>query len=337
MNYLDSINDKTILITGGTGSFGKNFIRNIYPYAKKVIIYSRDELKQSEFATTFEQKTILEKIRFFIGDVRDESRLKTAMNGVDIVVHAAALKQVPACEYNPFEAVKTNIFGSQNVIKDAIYNNVEQVVLLSTDKAVNPVNLYGATKMCAEKLFVQSNVYSPTHGGGKNTRLACVRYGNVVGSRGSVVPILIGQAPSGKVTITDKEMTRFWITLDQSAELVLYALSVMGGGEIFVPKLKASGIMDLVDVIAPDCEVEFIGKRPGEKVHEMLITEEEAGRTIDDKYCYRIIPKEPMWDRDKWPQEHEYINNLIYSSSSVDRMSYAELREFIEDFRKEIK
>jgi UDP-N-acetylglucosamine 4,6-dehydratase len=256
-----------------------------------------------------------------------------ACNGVDIVVHAAALKHVPVCEYNPNEAVKTNIMGTRNVVQAAIYNNVKKVMLLSTDKAVNPINLYGATKMCAEKIVVQSNVYSPAHGGGDRTRFSCVRYGNVVGSRGSIVPILLKQRPTRKVTITDKEMTRFWITLEQSVELVLFGLTNMTGGEIFVPKLKSSNIMDLVSVIAPNCEVELIGKRPGEKVHEALITDEEAERTIDGEYCYRVVPRQPMWDIDEW-KEKEFVKELVYTSEIAERMTYEELRDFVEKFEK---
>ena len=327
MEYLDVVKDKTVLVTGGTGSFGKKFINSVLPYVKKIIVYSRDELKQHDMAMTFEQDPALKKLRFFIGDVRDVERLKTACNGVDIIVHAAALKHVPVCEYNPFEAVKTNIFGTQNVIKAAIYNNVKKAILLSTDKACSPINLYGATKMSAEKLFIQSNVYNP-----KKTRFGCVRYGNVVGSRGSIVPILLKQKPTGKVTITDKDMTRFWITLEKSVELVLYGLTNMDGGEMFIPKLKASSILDLVEVIAPECEVEYIGKRPGEKIHESLITDEEAERTIDSDYCYKIVPRNPMWDVTKWKEE-EYINNFVYSSNSVERMSYEELAEFVNNFK----
>lgn len=332
MNYLDSIINKNILIAGGTGSFGKEFVKHILPSAKKIIVYSRDELKQCEMQAAFGNN---KKIRFFIGDVRDEDRLKMAMENVDIVIHAAALKHVPICEYNPFEAIKTNIIGTQNVIMSSIYNNVDKVILLSTDKSVNPINLYGATKMCAEKIFVQSNIYAPKHNNVKLTKFSCVRYGNVVGSRGSIIPVLFAQRLLGEVTITDEDMTRFWITLEQSVELVLYSLTKMIGGEIFIPKLKSSKIMDLVEVIAPKCKIKIIGKRPGEKIHESLITEEEFERTVDDTYCYKILPKQPQWNSDEW--NVSFSKKFIYNSKLVERVTREELEGFVAQFERNNK
>ncbi len=272
-NNLD-LNDKVILVTGGTGSFGRKFTEVVLKkwQPKKLIIFSRDEYKQLEMAREFDSPAL----RFFIGDVRDGDRLHRAMRGVDIVIHAAALKQVPACEYNPFEAVKTNILGGANVIDAAIDCEVGKVLAISSDKAVNPINLYGATKLCAEKLFVQGNFYSTTHG----TRFSCARYGNVVGSRGSVIPLFIQQRSNGTVTVTDERMTRFWLTLENGVEFVLKALGAMRGGEIFVPKIPSMRIIDLVKTIAPNCTVKFTGIRPGEKIHEVLISEDEARQTV---------------------------------------------------------
>ncbi len=280
----------SILITGGTGSFGKKFteimLRDFHP--KRLIIFSRDELKQHEMRTNGLDDPSL---RYFIGDVRDIDRLRRAMDGVDYVVHAAALKQVPSCEYNPFEAVKTNVNGAQNVIDAAIDRGVKKVVAISTDKAVNPVNLYGATKLCAEKIFVQGNSYS----GPKGTRFSCVRYGNVIGSRGSVVPLFLEQKQNGKVTITDERMTRFWLTLEQAVEVVLKAFACMQGGEIFVPQISSMKIVDLVKAIAPDCSVEIIGVRPGEKLHEILITTEDGRNTVEYDGLYVILPQLSWW------------------------------------------
>lgn len=277
---------KVVLVTGGTGSFGKKFIRILLDEYKpaKVIVYSRDELKQHEMRATggFDDP----RIRYFIGDVRDKERLTRAMYGVDIVVHSAALKQVPACEYNPMEAIKTNILGSANVIDAAIENGVEKVLALSTDKAVNPVNLYGATKLAAEKLMVQSNAYA----GGRKTRIACTRYGNVVGSRGSVVPLFIKQRPSGMLTITDKRMTRFWMSLEQGVRFVINAIEQMHGGEVFVPKIPSMKMTDLAKAMAPEAEIRFIGIRPGEKLHESLISEDEARTTIELEDMFVVQP-----------------------------------------------
>ena len=272
--------DKVVFVTGATGSFGRKFVeimlRDFSP--KKLIIFSRDELKQHEMSASGLNG---DGVRYFIGDIRDRDRLKRAMNGVDIVVHAAALKQVPSCEYNPSEAIQTNIVGTRNVLEAALDSGVGKLLALSTDKAVNPINLYGATKLCAEKLVVQSNSYS----GAKGTRFSCVRYGNVVGSRGSVVPLFMKQRPTGQVTVTDQRMTRFWITLEQGVRFVIRCLEEMSGGEVFVPKIPSTTIMDLVKAIAPQCKVNFVGIRPGEKLHEVLIAEDEARQSVELEVC----------------------------------------------------
>lgn len=276
---------KVVLVTGGTGSFGKKFIdimlKEYHP--AKLIVFSRDELKQHDMrASGFDHPSL----RYFIGDVRDQPRLRRAFDNVDIVVHTAALKQVPACEYNPMEAVKTNILGSSNVIDAALDAGVEKVLALSTDKAVNPVNLYGATKLAAEKLFVQSNYYA----GEKSTRLSCTRYGNVVGSRGSVVPIFIKQRSNGKITITDSRMTRFWISLEQGVRFVIRCIENMHGGEVFVPKIPSMEIMNLAKAVAPNAKVDLTGIRPGEKLHEVLISEDEARATVELEDMYVVMP-----------------------------------------------
>ncbi|MBI4595044.1 MAG: UDP-N-acetylglucosamine 4,6-dehydratase (inverting) [Candidatus Tectomicrobia bacterium] len=315
---------QTILLTGGTGSFGKHFCKiMLQKYHPKVIrVYSRDELKQFEMRQLFND----DRIRYFIGDVRDADRLKRAMEGVDLVVHAAALKQVPSCEYNPFEAVKTNIFGAKNIIDAAIDTNVKKVVALSTDKAVNPVNLYGATKLCADKIFIQGNSYS----GPRGTRFSCVRYGNVIGSRGSVIPVFKEQRKLGKVTITDNRMTRFWITLDQAVELVINALHHMQGGEIFVPKIPSMEIVDLAKAIAPECEIEIIGIRPGEKIHEILITEEEGRNTIAYDGMYVIMPSFPWWERQNYKAGKILPENFMYASNLNDEwLTVEDLKEIV--------
>ncbi|MEK7116774.1 MAG: UDP-N-acetylglucosamine 4,6-dehydratase (inverting) [Patescibacteria group bacterium] len=282
-------NNKTILITGGTGSFGQSFIKflltNFKP--KKIIIFSRDELKQ--FKMQQELAAYNNILRFFLGDIRDLSRLRMAFDGVDIVVHAAALKQVPALEYNPFEAIQTNILGTQNIVTAALDREVGKILLISTDKAVSPVNLYGASKMCAEKLFISSNVYSK----GNNTCLSVVRYGNVIGSRGSVIDTILNRKDNDPLHVTDNDMTRFWITLDQCFDLVSYAIKNMVGGEIFVPKVPSMKISDLFKALAPDKKIKVVGMRPGEKIHETLITQEEAIRTHDLGDYYVIIPHTP--------------------------------------------
>jgi UDP-N-acetylglucosamine 4,6-dehydratase len=305
-------NDKVILVTGGTGSFGKKFIEimlNEY-HPAKIIIYSRDELKQHEMRVAgFNHPSL----RYFIGDVRDLQRLERAFQGVDIVVHAAALKQVPACEYNPMEAIKTNILGSGNVIDAALNCGVKQVLALSTDKAVNPVNLYGATKLAAEKLVVQSNAYA----GGRTSRFSCVRYGNVVGSRGSVVPIFIKQRNNGKVTITDERMTRFWISLEQGARFVIRCIEQMHGGEVFVPKIPSMSLLDLAKAVAPNAQVDIIGIRPGEKLHEVLISEDEARTTVELEDMFVVQPAEALWFGHEWEKQGPLLpNGFRYASNT---------------------
>ena len=303
--------DQVILVTGGTGSFGKKFVeivqREFQP--KKLIVFSRDELKQHEMRVAgFDQPNL----RYFIGDVRDRERLRRALHGVDIVVHAAALKQVPACEYNPMEAIKTNILGSSNVIEAALDAGVKRVLALSTDKAVNPVNLYGATKLAAEKLFIQSNAYAA----GTATRFSCTRYGNVVGSRGSVVPLFLQQRQTGRLTITDPRMTRFWLSLEQSVRFVIRCIEQMEGGEVFVPKLPSTKVTDLAKAIAPDAQVEIIGIRPGERLHEVLVNEDEARQTVELDDMFVIQPAEALWFGYAWqdrgrplPEGFRYASN----------------------------
>jgi UDP-N-acetylglucosamine 4,6-dehydratase len=299
----------TVLVTGGTGSFGKKFTKTMLKeyHPKKLIVFSRDELKQHEMRVGGYDH---DSLRYFIGDVRDRDRLKRAMRGVDIVVHAAALKQVPACEYNPIEAVATNIEGAKNVIEAALDCGVKKVLGLSTDKAVNPVNLYGATKLVAEKLLVQANSY---HGEGP-TRFSCVRYGNVVGSRGSVIPLFRTQRRNGCVTVTDAHMTRFWITLDQGVRFVIRCIEQMHGGEVFVPKIPSMNIMDLAAAIAPDCRIEEIGIRPGEKVHEVLVSEDEARHAIEFDSMFIVRPSHPWWSNENWADGCALPDGFRYTS-----------------------
>ena len=274
------LNGKTVLVTGGTGSFGKKFTEIVLKKydPKKLIIFSRDEMKQYEMAEKYSDK----RIRYFIGDVRDPIRLNRAFKGVDVVVHAAALKIVPTAEYNPFEAVNTNVLGAENVINAAIDNNVPRVIALSTDKAANPVNLYGATKLCAEKMLVAANNYV----GGGDTRFSVVRYGNVFGSRGSVIPFFRERAKTGIIPVTDERMTRFWISLEAGVELVLKSLSIMQGGEVYIPKIPSMKIIDLAKAVAPNCKIQIIGIRPGEKLHETLLSEDDGNDSyeMEDKY-----------------------------------------------------
>ncbi len=282
---MKELQGKTILITGGTGSFGKNFAKHILTHSnlKKLIIFSRDELKQFQMEGELKD----ERVRFFIGDVRDLQRLRRAFEGVDIVVHAAALKQVPALEYNPFEAVKTNILGSQNVIEAALDQRVQKVVLVSTDKAALPANLYGSTKLCAERLFIAGNAYSAA---GK-TRFSVVRYGNVVGSRGSIIEKLILTKGAHTVHITDERMTRFWIDLERAYSIVLFALENMEGGEIFIPKAASMKLVDLFNILAPEAKRTVIGIRPGEKLHEILLTKEESRHAVELKDYFVVLPE----------------------------------------------
>jgi UDP-N-acetylglucosamine 4,6-dehydratase len=285
------LDDSSILITGGTGSFGKEFIRNILRKSRprRVIVYSRDEWKQSEMQADpeFQDKSV----RFFLGDVRDKDRLCLAMRDVDYVIHAAALKQVPAAEYNPHEFIKTNVNGATNIVEAAIEAKVKRVVALSTDKAVNPVNLYGATKLCSDKVFIAANSYAGVGG----TTFSVVRYGNVVGSRGSVIPLFQKQRESGSITITNPDMTRFLITLQQGVDFVLSSLKNMVGGELFVPKIPACTVSDLANVLAPDCEKNIIGLRPGEKMHEILIPSDEARNVLEFDDHFVIQPVQAFW------------------------------------------
>ena len=281
------MNNKTVLITGGSGSFGQKMVEIILEKfkPKKLIIFSRDELKQFEMSQRFNSQKY-PCIRYFIGDVRDKDRLIRAFNGVDYVIHAAALKQVPAAEYNPEECIKTNVLGAMNIIDAALSTNVKKVLALSTDKACNPINLYGATKLCSDKLFTAANVYS---GADQSTIFTVVRYGNVVGSRGSVVPFFKEKQKTGILPITDPRMTRFWITLDEGVHFVLNVLKQFNGGEIFVPKISSMKITDLAQAIAPDCKQEIVGIRPGEKLHESLIGEDEGRNTYEHKNHYVIL------------------------------------------------
>ncbi|MDY7080707.1 MAG: UDP-N-acetylglucosamine 4,6-dehydratase (inverting) [Chloroflexota bacterium] len=316
----------TVLLTGGTGSFGKKFtevlLREHNP--KKLIVFSRDELKQHEMRMVYDDP----RLRYFIGDVRDKERLHRAVQGVNVIVHAAALKQVPSCEYNPFEAVKTNILGAPNIIDVAIDAGVHQVLALSTDKAVNPINLYGATKLVAEKLFVQGNAYAGVGG----TRFSCVRYGNVVGSRGSVIPVFQRQRASGKITITDERMTRFWITLEQGVKFVIKCIDLMQGGEVFVPKIPSMRVVDLADVVAPGCEREVVGIRPGEKLHEVLVSRDESRYTLEFDDMYLIQPVHQWWTAKKYPDERPMEDGAKFSSdSNVWWLTHDELRQMIEE------
>ncbi len=314
--------EASVLITGGTGSFGNAFVEAMLTRyrPRRLVVFSRDELKQSEMMARFGPQPSL---RFFIGDVRDRERLERAMHGVDVVVHAAALKQIPACEYNPFEAIQTNVIGAKNVIDAAIDQGVRQVVAISTDKAVGPSNLYGATKLCAEKLFVQGNVYT----GDRPTRFSVVRYGNVIGSRGSVIPLFEAQRASGRVTVTDALMTRFWIRLRDGVEFAIRCAGLMRGGEIFVPKIPSMRVMDLVETVAPGCQVEFIGIRPGEKLHEVLVSEDESrqARELDDMFV--IEPIDPSWAYAGWEGKRP-APGFRYSSDGNDRwLSGEEMRK----------
>ena len=318
--------NKKVLVTGGTGSFGKKFVdvmlKEYHP--ARVIIYSRDELKQHEMRMSGYDHPDL---RYFIGDVRDLPRLRRAFNGVDIVVHAAALKQVPACEYNPMEAIKTNILGSSNVVDAALDAGVKKVLALSTDKAVNPVNLYGATKLAAEKLMVQSNAYA----GGMTTRFSCVRYGNVVGSRGSVVPLFIKQRETGVVTLTDERMTRFWISLDQGVQFVIRCIEEMQGGEVFVPKIPSMKMVDLAAVIAPAAEIKIIGIRPGEKLHEVLISEDEARTTVELADMYVVQPAAALWFGHSWSEQGKALPDGYHyaSDNNPEWLTVKEIQEMI--------
>lgn len=328
------LNDKSIFVTGGTGSFGKKFIKTILErYSpRKVIVYSRDELKQFEMQQDEFIKKHEEVMRFFIGDVRDLDRLKRAMEDVDIVIHAAALKQVPAAEYNPFEVVKTNIIGAQNVIDAALANKVEKVIALSTDKAAAPINLYGATKLTSDKLFVAANNYK----GWRNIKFSVVRYGNVMGSRGSVIPFFLKKKKEGILPITDERMTRFNITLQEGVDFVIANLERMWGGEVFVPKIPSYRILDVAKAIAPKAKLKIVGIRPGEKLHEEMITATDSMNTVEYDDYFVILPATDLWDKESFRKESngkegrfcEY--GFSYNSGTNDHfLTVEELRELI--------
>ncbi len=325
MNWTEQV----ILVTGGTGSFGKKFIEMMLAeyHPAKLIVFSRDELKQHEMRVAgFDHPSL----RYFIGDVRDVERLRRAMHGVDVVVHAAALKQVPACEYNPMEAIKTNILGSSNVVEAALDAGVKKVLALSTDKAVNPVNLYGATKLAAEKLIIQSNSYA----GGLATRFSCVRYGNVVGSRGSVVPIFLQQRSSGKLTVTDERMTRFWLTLEQGVRFVTRCIEKMHGGEVFVPKIPSMKIIDLARAIAPGASLEVVGIRPGEKLHEVLISEDESRSAVEMDDMFVVQPSPNAWFGHDWQAEGQALpaGFRFGSDNNPQWLSVSQIKEMVAPF-----
>lgn len=320
------LNGRTLLVTGGTGSFGTAFTSRVLKEFPDVTlrIFSRDELKQSEMATRFDHDP---RLRFFVGDIRSRERLSRATKGVDFIIHAAAMKQVPACEYNPFEAIQTNVLGSQHIVDAAIDNGVKTVVALSTDKAVNPVNLYGATKLCEEKLIVQGNAYAS----GTGARLCCVRYGNVVGSRGSVVPVFREQMANGRLAITDERMTRFWITLDGAVDLVMFALEHTAGGEVFVPKIPSMKVTDLAEAMAPGMPTDIVGIRPGEKLHESLLTADEARHSVDADGVYVVLPEHPWWGSEtRWDDASPLADGFAYVSDTNDEWLNAdELRALL--------
>lgn len=325
------LNDKTVLITGGTGSFGKRCAEIILKrYTPgKLIIFSRDELKQFEMSQVFPEKEH-PCLRYFIGDVRDVDRLYRAFDGVDYVIHAAALKQVPTAERNPFEVIRTNILGAENVINAAIDRGVKKVIALSTDKASNPVNLYGATKLCSDKLFISGNSYSGKHG----TKFSVVRYGNVIGSRGSVIPLFRKMRETGVIPITDPRMSRFWITLEQGVDFVLKCLAISEGGELFVPKIPSMNIMELAKAIAPDCKHKIFGIRPGEKLHEVLIAEDDARHTLEFDDFYIIEPEFNWWSGEKHLSSGGKLvrEGFVYASNTNDRwLTVEELRKLIGD------
>ncbi|MFH1700242.1 MAG: UDP-N-acetylglucosamine 4,6-dehydratase (inverting) [Candidatus Zixiibacteriota bacterium] len=328
------LSTKSILVTGGTGSFGKKFISTIlnqYPSVRRVVVYSRDELKQFEMEQQF-PTSVYPHIRFFIGDVRDRDRLCRAMEDIDIVIHAAALKQVPAAEYNPFEAVKTNIFGAQNVIECAIDQGIKKVVALSTDKAAAPINLYGATKLCSDKLFVSANNFRGNH----DISFSVVRYGNVMGSRGSVIPFFLKKRSEGVIPITDPRMTRFNITLEEGVNLVLHALTHMWGGEIFVPKIPSYKIMDLAEALAPECKKKIIGIRPGEKLHEEMITQTDAINSIEFSDYFVILPSMRLWNVEKFAEAFDgkkCPNDFSYSSgNNTEWLTVEQIRDLMRKY-----
>lgn len=321
------LNEKTILITGGTGSFGKKFVQLVLEryQPKKLIILSRDELKQYEMRDKFPVKKY--PIQYLIGDVRDKERLMRVCKGVDHIVHAAALKQIPTAEFNPYEAVKTNILGAQNVIEAAFECDVDKAVALSTDKACNPINLYGATKLCSDKLFSAANYYKGAH----KTSFSIVRYGNVVGSRGSVIPFFLSKRREGVLPITDVRMTRFWITLEQAVNFVINAFDKMHGGELFVPKIPSMKIVDLAKAIAPKARHKIIGIRPGEKLHEVMISSDDAINTLEFNDYFVIQPAQPWWDQIEYTKINsgkKVSDGFRYASNTNDKwLTVTELKE----------
>lgn len=328
-NMLES---KSVLITGGTGSFGKAFVRTVlsrYPSIKRLVVYSRDELKQFEMSQVFSDQ-VHPGLRYFLGDIRDEARLRRALEGVDIVIHAAALKQVPAAEYNPFECIKTNVLGAQNLIEACLDSHVERVVALSTDKAAAPINLYGATKLCSDKLFVAANNIK----GKRDIRFSVVRYGNVMGSRGSVIPFFLDRRKSGVLPITDPRMTRFNISLQEGVEMVLWSLEHNWGGEVLVPKIPSYRITDVAQAIAPECRQEVVGIRPGEKIHEEMITSSDSFNTVDLGRYYAILPSAGSYTIEDYCSRtggRTVAPGFAYeSSSNPDFLSVDQLRRLID-------
>lgn len=323
--------DKKVLVTGGTGSFGKKFVEMVlkkYPTIKRLVIFSRDELKQYEMSLQFPREKY-PQVRFFIGDVRDRLRLMRACEGIDVIVHAAALKHVPIAEYNPFECISTNVIGAENVVNVALDSGVEKVVALSTDKAAAPINLYGATKLCSDKLFIAANNIRGT----RNLKLSVVRYGNVLGSRGSVVPFFLNQREKGVLPITHDGMTRFNITLEEGVEMVLHAIEHAWGGELFVPKIPSYKILDVAKAVAPNCKTEIVGIRPGEKVHEEMITETDSLNTYDCGKYYVITPTVPIWKEKDWSEHfkaHKVPVGFKYNSGTNSQwITPEELRTLI--------
>jgi len=327
------LNDKSILITGGTGSFGRAFVATIlarHPTIKRLVVYSRDELKQYEMAQVFSTKDY-PGLRYFIGDIRDQSRLMRALEGIDVVVHAAALKQVPAAEYNPFECIKTNVLGAQNLIEACLSNVIKRVVALSTDKAAAPVNLYGATKLCSDKLFIAANNFR----GSRDIRFSVVRYGNVMGSRGSVIPFFLAKRKTGKLPITDPRMTRFNISLQQGVDMVLWSIQNAWGGEILVPKIPSYRLIDVAAAIAPECVQEIIGVRPGEKIHEEMITASDSFSTVDLGAYYAILPPGGNYSVEEYCSKNlasPVTPGFAYNSgSNPDFLTVEQLQELIQE------
>jgi len=327
------LSGKSILVTGGTGSFGKKFVETIlgdYPQIERLVVFSRDELKQFEMSQQFSEQQY-PQLRYFIGDVRDRDRLIRAMEGVDIVIHAAALKQVPAAEYNPFECIKTNVMGAQNVIDACFSSQVKQVVALSTDKAAAPINLYGATKLCSDKLFVAANNMK----GRRDIKLSVVRYGNVMGSRGSVIPFFLARRHTGVLPITDERMTRFNISLEDGVRMVMHALENQWGGEIFVPKIPSYRVTDVALAIGPDCRQEVVGIRPGEKLHEEMVTETDAINTVEFKKYFVILPSMKLWPVEDFMREFDgkfCPPDFAYNSgTNTDWLSVEQLRDLIRE------